>query len=62
MDRDHGSGDRDHLWIGVTGAVGVIRESAPSMGKLKAGEATEPTTLPVTTCAVDGKPAKGAKK
>ena len=34
----------------------------PSMRKLKAGEATESTTLPATTTAVDGKPPKGAKK
>ena len=35
----------------------------PSMRKLKAGEATEPTTSPVTTNAADGKPQpKGAKK
>ncbi len=34
----------------------------PSMRKLKAGEATEPTTSPATTTAVDGKPPKGAKK
>jgi hypothetical protein len=34
----------------------------PSMRKLKAGEATEPTTSPATTTAVDGNPPKGAKK
>ena len=34
----------------------------PSMRKLKAGEATEPTTSPATTTVVDGKPLKGAKK
>ena len=34
----------------------------PSMRKLKAGEATEPTTSPATATVVDGKPPKGAKK
>jgi DNA replication protein DnaC len=34
----------------------------PSMRKLKAGDATELTTSPATTTAVDGKPLKGAKK
>ena len=34
----------------------------PSMRKLKADEATELTTSPATTTAVDGKPLKGAKK
>jgi DNA replication protein DnaC len=34
----------------------------PSMRKLKAGEATEPTTSPATATVVDGKSPKGAKK
>src|SRR5690242_5437683 len=34
----------------------------PSMRKLKAGEATDPTTSPPSTTATDSKPAKGAKK
>jgi len=34
----------------------------PSMRKLTAGEATEPTTSPAPTTAVDGKPSKLAKK
>jgi DNA replication protein DnaC len=34
----------------------------PSMRKLKAGEATEPTSSPATTTVVDSKPPKGAKK
>ena len=34
----------------------------PSMRKLKAAEATEPSTPPVATPAADGKPPKGAKK
>ena len=34
----------------------------PSMRKLKAGEATEPTTSPATTTIVEGKPLKGANK
>jgi hypothetical protein len=34
----------------------------PSMRKLKASEATDPTTSPVTATAADGKPSQGAKK
>jgi DNA replication protein DnaC len=34
----------------------------PSMRKLKAGEATDPTTSSASTAAADGKPSKGAKK
>jgi hypothetical protein len=34
----------------------------PSMRKLKAAEATEPSMPPAATTAADGKPTKGAKK
>ena len=34
----------------------------PSMRKIKAAEASEPTELPATTTAADAKPPKGAKK
>ena len=34
----------------------------PSMRKLNAGEATDPTTSPASTIAAHDKPSKGAKK
>ena len=34
----------------------------PSMRKLKAGDAADPTTSPASTTAADGNPSKGVKK
>ena len=47
---------------GLSDWIGSHTRTFTFIGKLKAGEATEPATLPATTTAVDGKPSKGARK